>query len=121
MLESQIQQAAIFEINTRYKGLVIYATLGGGRRDKREAAKLKREGARPGIPDLVVPYARNGYHALYIEVKRPGQKPRRSQIEFINFLKENNYKVEVLDDVSAIVKCVAEYVGKDYIKHHFYD
>lgn len=32
--------------------------------------KLKRMGLKPGMPDLCIPVARNGYHGLYIELKR---------------------------------------------------
>lgn len=31
---------------------------------------MKREGVRPGVPDVHLPVARGGYHALYIEMKR---------------------------------------------------
>ena len=35
-----------------------------------QAIKFKREGLKPGVPDLCLPVARQGYHALYIEMKR---------------------------------------------------
>ena len=41
----------------------------GGRRDRIEAAHLKQQGVKPGVPDLCLPVARGGYHALYIELK----------------------------------------------------
>lgn len=120
MLESHIQQAAIFEINVRAPGLVIFSTLGGGYRNPREAAKLKREGARPGIPDLVIPYARKGYHGLYIEVKRPGGVLSKQQKSFMRFLNDNGYLAIMLADATEIVNCVLDYVGENYIKHFFY-
>lgn len=42
----------------------------GGRRDKREAMRLKAQGVKPGVSDLFLPVARCGYHGLYIEMKR---------------------------------------------------
>lgn len=42
----------------------------GGYRDIREAAKFKRMGVSAGFPDFEIPYARKGYHGLYIELKR---------------------------------------------------
>ena len=41
----------------------------GGNRDRIEAAHLKQQGVKPGIPDLCLPTARGGYHGLYIEMK----------------------------------------------------
>jgi hypothetical protein len=35
-----------------------------------QAMKLRREGMRSGVPDIVLPVARGGYHHLYIEMKR---------------------------------------------------
>ena len=42
----------------------------GGKRGKAEAAKLKRMGVKPGVPDLHLPIARGGFHGLYVEMKR---------------------------------------------------
>lgn len=41
-----------------------------GKRSDSEGARLKREGLIPGMPDLCLPSAHGGYHALYIEMKR---------------------------------------------------
>ena len=50
---------------------MLYAVPNGGHRNKAVAAKLKREGVKPGQPDLTLPVARRGFHALYIELKVP--------------------------------------------------
>lgn len=42
----------------------------GGYRDKREAAKLKAMGVRPGFPDLNLLVARGRYKGLFIELKK---------------------------------------------------
>lgn len=34
----------------------------GGKRDKRTAVALKRQGVKAGVPDICLPVARNGYH-----------------------------------------------------------
>lgn len=41
----------------------------GGLRHKREAAKLKAEGVKPGVPDYLLPVARGGYVGLALELK----------------------------------------------------
>jgi hypothetical protein len=42
-----------------------------------ETQRLKREGLKPGVPDLDSPVARRGYIGLRIEMKRPGEKNDR--------------------------------------------
>lgn len=41
----------------------------GGRRDKVTGAKLKAQGVKAGVPDLVFALARGGYFGLFIEFK----------------------------------------------------
>lgn len=49
---------------------LLYHIANGGKRGKREAARLKAQGVKAGVPDLHLPVARGGYHSLYIELKR---------------------------------------------------
>jgi hypothetical protein len=48
----------------------LYHVPNGGKRNKREAARLRDEGVKPGVPDLCLPVPRGDYHGLYIEMKR---------------------------------------------------
>jgi hypothetical protein len=41
----------------------------GGKRNKREAGRLKAMGVRPGVSDYILPVSRGLYHALFIELK----------------------------------------------------
>lgn len=47
---------------------MLYAVPNGGRRDKAEAAHLKRQGVRAGVPDLCLAVPKGKYHGLYIEL-----------------------------------------------------
>lgn len=57
----------------------------GGKRNAREAGRLKRQGVRAGYPDLVLDVARGGYHGLRIELKATraelGRKPEVSPLQ----------------------------------------
>ena len=46
----------------------------GGKRNIREAARLKKEGALAGVSDIFLPVPRGNYHGLYIELKVKGGK-----------------------------------------------
>jgi hypothetical protein len=35
-----------------------------------EGVAFKAQGTSAGFPDLTIPYARKGYHGLYLELKR---------------------------------------------------
>lgn len=50
--------------------LDMFAIPNGGLRDKITASNLKREGVKPGVPDILLPVARGGFHGLFIEMKR---------------------------------------------------
>ena len=42
----------------------------GGSRHRAEAANLRRQGVKAGVPDLCLPVPRGPHHGLYIELKR---------------------------------------------------
>lgn len=74
---------------------MLYAVPNGGRRDKAEAAHLKRQGVRAGVPDLFLPVSRGGYHGLFIELKYGKNKPTKKQTEWLKSLNEQGYAVAV--------------------------
>lgn len=55
--------------------------------DPKTGAHLKRQGLRPGVPDLCIPRARGGFHALYIEMKDTKGKLTSEQLEWIKLLR----------------------------------
>lgn len=69
--EGQEQAALMREIELCYPKVfeLIYHVPNGGHRVKAVAAKLKAQGVKAGVPDLVLPMARGGYFGLYIEFK----------------------------------------------------
>lgn len=46
-----------------------YAVPNGGKRDPATAARLKAEGVKAGVPDVVYPVRRGQYLTLYMELK----------------------------------------------------
>jgi hypothetical protein len=69
--EGQEQAALMSEIELRYPEAfaLIYHVPNGGHRHKLVAIKLKQQGVKAGVPDLVLPMARGGFFGLYIEFK----------------------------------------------------
>ena len=73
-LETQEQQAlfawaSMFE--PKYPEVRdMYAVPNGAYKSRAMAARFQREGLKSGVPDIVLPHAKGGHHALYIEMKR---------------------------------------------------
>ncbi|KLU64041.1 VRR-NUC domain protein [Desulfosporosinus acididurans] len=53
---------------------LLHSIPNGGKRNAREAARLKQEGEKAGVSDIFLPVARGNHHGLYIELKVRGGK-----------------------------------------------
>lgn len=83
----------------------------GGRRDKREAIALKRQGVRAGVPDLHLPVARKGYNSLYIEMKVGKNKCSENQNKWISRLLEQGHQVKVCYGSLEAIETIKKYLG----------
>ena len=113
--EAQEQRVVIDYCHLRYPDVLIYHIPNGGSRDAREAHNLKLQGVVPGIPDLHIPVARNGYHGLYIEMKRSGKGARVSedQKRVLAYLDKQCYKTAVCYGADEAIKIIDEYLWRD--------
>jgi hypothetical protein len=103
------EQQALFAWADLTKGRMpelqdMFAVPNASRRSKRMGAQMKREGMKAGVPDIVLPHARGGYHALYIEMKRrrvagvkvelkAGTRPRENQRDWHSRLQRAGNRV----------------------------
>lgn len=63
-----------------------------GRRSVQHTVSLKRQGLKPGVPDIFLPVAKGGYHGLFIEMKRRiGGRSTPEQKEWQRALLEEGY------------------------------
>lgn len=58
---------------------LLHSIPNGGKRNRLEAIRLKREGALAGVSDIFLPVSRGGFHGLYIELKVKDGKPSSNQ------------------------------------------
>lgn len=94
--EGQEQAALMRELELRYPAVfeLMYHVPNGGHRVKAVASKLKAQGVKAGIPDLVLTMARGGFFGLYIEFKATPPNDAAisaSQHERIRKLNEQGY------------------------------
>ena len=92
---------------------LLFAIPNGGERHKAVAAKLKAEGVKPGVPDLCLPVPSGDYHGLFIEMKRiRGSSTTLWQLEWIDALRQQGYRVEVCKGWEAAKDVLLEYLNE---------
>jgi len=74
-------------------------------------ARMKREGQKKGVPDLVLACPRNGYHGLFIELKTAKGRVSPEQSEWLQQLSEQGYRAEVCRGADAAIKTLQEYLN----------
>jgi hypothetical protein len=109
--EHQEQAALVKWLDMFHPNVPYFAIPNGGWRHPATAALLKAEGAKPGVPDLMIPLAIDGINGLFIEMKRlKGGKVSPAQKAFHNLLRENGYAVEVCAGFEAARTAINEYL-----------
>lgn len=108
--EALITWCRIFE--NRYPELkMIYHIPNGGSRNQLEAANLKRQGVKAGVPDLCLPVPKAGYHGLYIEMKYGKNKTTDKQEEWLESLRQYGYKTVVCYGADEARETIKQYIG----------
>ena len=95
---------------SHYPGLeLMHAISNGGKRDAREAARLKREGVKAGIPDIFLPVTQGIYAGLYIEMKSEKGRLSPAQRDMLQELKAQGYAVCVCRGCEEAVGAIKDY------------
>lgn len=90
---------------------LMFAIPNGGYRHYRTAADLKAEGVKSGVPDIMLPVARGGYHGLFVEMKRAtGGRISETQLECIAALNKNGYLAVVCKGFEQARDTILEYL-----------
>ena len=112
--------AALPEVRSRYPELRWLAHVpNGGQRSKSQGARLKAGGVKPGVPDLILPLRKILWAGLWIELKKPTQKPVRvgskggvsdEQSEWIAWLRSQGYACMVAYGWLEARDCLVQYL-----------
>ncbi len=82
------------------------------KRSQSYGAKMKRMGLRKGFPDLFIPVARQGFHGLFIELKRDKlARPTKEQLEWLSYLNREGYRAIIAYGVDEAMKEIKRYMG----------
>lgn len=74
-------------------------------------ARMRAEGQKKGVSDIVIAYPTKSYHAGYIELKRKGGKASPEQIDWLKRMASvGNFAVlHETDDWTTLAKLVDDY------------
>lgn len=88
----------------------MYHAANEGRRSRSAGADLKRQGMKPGVSDICLPYAAGGYNNLYIELKVGNNKASDAQLAFIDAINEIGGKALVVYGADNAIEVIAAYL-----------
>lgn len=93
----------------------LHAIPNGGKRHPATARKLKAEGVKPGVADLFLPHAAQGYHGLYIEMKRErGSRHDEEQKAFESYCKQSGYAYRLCKGAGDAIGVLQWYLSERY-------
>ncbi|GHU77841.1 hypothetical protein AGMMS49992_26910 [Clostridia bacterium] len=93
---------------------LMYSIPNGGSRHPAEAANLRRQGVKAGVPDICLPVPRGEYAALFIELKREKTgKLSSNQRTFGAELSSAGNKVAVCYGFEAAQKVITDYLTQN--------
>lgn len=113
--EELANQAALFELaallETQCPGLeLMFHVPNEGKRSVYSGAELKRAGLKKGVPDVMLPVARKGYHGLAIEMKAGKNKPTEEQKKWLTGLAKEGWLCYVCRGYEAAATVLGDYM-----------
>lgn len=112
-----MEQAALFNwLRVRHPvaAALAYHVPNGGHRMKAVAFKLKAQGVKAGVSDIVLPMARGGFFGLYIEFKASAPHSAvvsQSQRNFLHDVGQQGYKAVVCRGLDEAIKVIDAYLA----------
>ena len=89
----------------------IFAIPNGGHRHISVAKKMKAEGVKRGIVDLIIPIITEGKHGMFIEVKTEKGVMSKEQKEYRDFLITGGYDYALCRSCDELVRETELYLG----------
>jgi hypothetical protein len=90
----------------------LFAIPNGGARNIVTGSRLKQEGVRAGVLDLMLAVKRGNYGGLFIEMKKFGNKPSEVQREVIAYLHTAGYQCDVCWGAEGAIATISNYLKR---------
>lgn len=92
---------------------LLFAIPNGGKRNVITAANMKREGVKPGVPDLFLAYPSKGFHGMFIEMKkRKGGRTSEAQFQWLEMLQAAGYQVAICAGWEEAKNMIEQYINE---------
>ncbi len=113
-LEHQLQTAFFQWLAIQHPTIhkVSFAIPNAAKRSFVTAAKLKDEGLKAGVPDVLLCVPHGTYAGFFIEFKIKPNKPTDLQVAMMAELTANGYRCEVIYDLDSAISFVNDYITK---------
>lgn len=89
----------------------LHAVPNGGGRSKAEAGRLKAEGVKPGVQDLILSVPRGKYHGLKIEMKAVGGTEKPDQKVWREGMNALGYRAVVCTGATEAIRELESYLS----------
>ncbi|MDZ7876091.1 MAG: VRR-NUC domain-containing protein [Saprospiraceae bacterium] len=108
--EHDLQKSCLKWFKLQYPKEVIFAIPNGGKRDEREAARLKAEGVLSGVADLqILSNANSDAKGLFIEMKTKNGRQSDAQQRFEIEATQRGYNYAVARNLDEFIKIVKDF------------
>jgi len=117
MASEHEEQAALikwFDLQHKHLRGRLFAIPNGGQRHILVASKLKAEGVRKGLPDLMLPVKNRDYCGLFIEMKAKKGKATVEQLDWIDYLNDAGYFALVCYGIDDAKMAILNYLANDF-------
>lgn len=97
-----------------YPGLRWAFTIPNGTRTSiHVAAKMKAEGVRKGIADIMIPHASGGYMGMFLELKSERGTLSPEQKQFLHDMALEGYYTEAAHGLDEAIELITKYLEMD--------
>ena len=110
--ESQIQHDCMTWFAMQYPKIekMIFAVPNGGKRTPKDGARMKYEGVKRGVADIILLIPKKGFASLCIEMKTPKGKQQDEQKEWQREAEKYHNKYVVCHSLAEFMKEVNTYL-----------
>lgn len=74
--------------------------------------RFKASGVKKGTSDIMLPIPKGGFHGLFLEMKKPGGKASKEQLEFGAKVQAQGYGFVVCDDWEKAKDILIQYLSQ---------
>jgi len=106
-----IQWANATKQNRESIGAYLFAIPNGGKRNPKEARRLKAQGVKAGVSDLFLPLAHGGHLGLWLEMKSALGKLTDTQEDWLLKMEKQGYEIAVCYNWMQARDTIKRYLG----------